>query len=272
MSAARHLEHDRAEPDVVDMVAELVDAHRHRVHVLRDPDAHGTTVATWHRVRVPSLIDQLDDAAPGGDQAPKSGGYASKPAARVDSIDALHTMDRGVTRWLNRYDVDQAHLDLGECVRRLGALMADRTRFDRCQRRTPAIDRASDAVTCCTWHDAARDVRRWWARARIVTGWDEPAWRPDVTCPVCGTRGSLGVRLRERVATCMECHEGWDATSYQQLAEHVRTESLARARAGRPMPCGRLDESPEVDMRVLCPACGSARCQRAVASRSTPAA
>ncbi len=258
------------------MIAELVDARRARERVERDPDAHGTRVVTWHRVRVPSLLDQLDDAAPANDQAPQSGAYESKPAARIDALAALVDIERGTNRWLNRYDVDHQTMTTDECVRALGALLAGR--MTRCHRRSAAVDKGTQLVTCCHWHDAARDVRRWWARARIVTGWDQPAWRPDATCPNCGTRGSLGVRLAERVATCVECHEGWDPTSYQELAEHVRVESLARARAGRPMPCAPVPgyepvvvaavpgERPASRL-VLCPACGSARCQRAVAAR-----
>jgi hypothetical protein len=277
VSAAPRIDQHQ-QPEVLDMVAELVDARRYRERIQRDPDQHGTRVTTWHRSRVPSLLDQLDDAAPGGDRAPSAAGYESKPAARIDAVDTLDTIDRGASRWLNRYDVDHGTWTTADAVRHLGVLLVRIDRAGhRCARSSPRIDRVSQAVTCCTWHELAREVRRWWARARIVTGWDEPAWRPDARCPVCGTLGSLGVRLRERIATCVECHEGWDPSSYQELADHVRAETLERAAAGRPMPCKRVPgyDPPVVPATavrpatalVQCRACGSARCQRAIASR-----
>lgn len=67
--------------------------------------------------------------------------------------------------------------------------------------------------------------------ARVVTGSDTPAWRPDATCPMCAVCGGLRVRLEDPSAICVECREIWDAGSYQQLGEHVRTESVERRRA-----------------------------------------
>lgn len=264
MSAAP-LDQPTPDLDVVDMITELVDGRRHRERVTREANHHGTTVVSYHRVRVPGLIHQLDDTAPAGETAPGSAGFESRPAARLDAIDTLDTIDRGASRWLNRYDVDHQHLDTTDCVRRLGALMAGWDRAgSRCHRRRPLLDHDRRPV-CCSWHEAAAEVRSWWARSRIVTGWDSPPWRPNASCPVCGMRGSLAVRLEERVATCVECHEAWDSTCYQEFADHVRVETIAAQLRGRPLPCLVVEGYEPASLRFLCKRCGRARCQRAVA-------
>lgn len=254
-----------AHVDVVDMITELVDRHSHREPVERD---RGTTrVRTGHVTEVRPLLEQLQVATPtstsGDDTAPHGGGFESQPAAHLESMDTILLIDQEASLWVRRARVDDAGLTTAECVRKVGALMAGMAqRGDRCHRFHPLLK--SGLVVCCTWHAAERDVRRWWAQARIVSGWDSPAWRPDATCPACNKRGGLRIRLSAKVGVCVECRETWDPATIGLLAEHIRAESFSTARAGRREPCWCPWPTPVDRIGGLCPSCASARCHRAI--------
>lgn len=206
--------------DVLDMVAELTRPHSHaEAYAVRVGE---TTFGRRHQTRVPSLIHQLQHASPTGDGGSRAGGYESRPTVRVEALDTLVRIDLAAARWVRELGEDDPG-STEACVRLLGSLLPS---ADRCKRHHANRDR-----DCCTAHAIEADVRRWYTQARVVTGWDTPPWRPDATCPNCAVRGSLRVRLEERSAVCAECHETWDASSYQQLGEHVRTEADERRRA-----------------------------------------
>lgn len=212
---------------LADIVAELTRTHTHREH-------YTVRVGqTWfgqdHVTNVPSLIHQLAyaDRPDTGDTG--AGGYASRPAARVESLDTLMTIDREASRWVRTmghddpadrvirdHDGNYRH-DLGSgaaaCILLLHGLLPS---LEPCKHR---------GLTCCQHHELDRDLRRWWTMARIATGWDSPAWRPANTCPVCGLRGGLRVKLAAQSAFCVECRETWDESSIGLLAEHIRVEN-----------------------------------------------
>lgn len=206
------------------MLAELTRPHRHRerYHV----ETGQTRWSKFHHTRVPSLLHQLQHADPGGEGAAR-GGYESRPAMRIEAYDGLTRIDLAAARWVK--DLGEDDPDTTEaCVRLLGALAAS---ADRCKRSKAKRHPASGRVECCTWHAIEIDVRSWWQQARILTGWDSPAWRPDSTCPACGARQSLRIRLEDRTGLCVECREVFGPDEYQQLAEHVRVETEARSSA-----------------------------------------
>jgi hypothetical protein len=70
-----------------------------------------------------------------------------------------------------------------------------------------------------------KTVRLWLTWARTLTGWDSPAFRPNVKCPACGMRGSLRVRLDRGTACCVEpnCYATWDQDTIGILAQIIRT-------------------------------------------------
>jgi hypothetical protein len=188
-----------AEYEVVDMVRELCEPTKHR-----QPYHLTLTGRTYHHATIsPPLLLQLADAiTPSGSAgAGAARPAASRPAARLDAIDTAARIEIDAARWLRTLDQDDAG-DLVDVVRRAGTHAATEPRL-------------------------ARDIRRWWTWARIATGWDLPAWQPDNTCPLCGTRGSLRIRLVEQLATCTNdpCRETWDATTIGLLADHIRAEN-----------------------------------------------
>lgn len=265
MTAARQVDWEH-HVDVIDMIAELVDRHRHREHYTRDLTAGlGYRLGQDHVVDAPPLLQQLEAATPspaGDTEAAAGGGFKSQPAAHVESIDTLILVDREASRWVREWKIDDAGLTTLDCVRKVGALMP---RMDRCHRHKPAR-RGDGTVACCTWHAAEADVRRWWVQARIVAGWDSPAWRPDATCPMCDQRGTLRVRLSAKAAVCVECRDTWDPSTISHLADHIRAETFTVRAAGRVEPCWCPWPSPIDRMGALCARCGSARCHRAVAA------
>lgn len=200
--------------ELLDYVRELCSPHQHREHyqVRRGQTWYGQD----HVTRMPALLDQLAYAPPMLG-AETHGGYASRPAASLESVDTLVRIDLAASRWIRDLGEDDGKpngepLDTVACVRRLGALAVSQ----------PAVTRT--AITA--------DVRRWWTWARIATGWDSPAWKPDNTCPLCGVRGSLRVKLADAIGWCNECHETWGRETIALLADHIRTENREDAEAG----------------------------------------
>lgn len=188
--------------DLHDHIRELTRPHTHRQHFTTRH--HGTWYGQHHTIHAPALLTQLQHAPPllG---AQTHGGYESRPAASLDSIDTLIRIDTHAAAWVR----DLGHDDPGHtdaCVQLLGALTASQPPATRTQ--------------------IAHDVRAWWTWARIATGWDSPAWRPDNNCPLCGRRGSLRVKLDAGAASCTECGETWNEASIGLLADHIRAENL----------------------------------------------
>lgn len=184
---------------VFDMARELCETTKRR-----EPYYLSLTGKTLHHPTIsPALIVQLYDAvAPSSSAA--TGGIqpaGSRPAARLDAIDTAVRIETDAARWLRKLGEDDSD-EVIVLIRRL----------------TPFT---------ITEHELGRDIRRWWTWARIVTGWDLPAWQPDNTCPICGTRGSLRIRLVEKLATCINdaCRETWDEATIGLLADHIRTEN-----------------------------------------------
>ncbi|WP_166375971.1 hypothetical protein [Aeromicrobium phragmitis] len=167
----------------------------------RNPDGTHTLVTQRHRTTSPSLLEQLASATePLAGDGDGVRAFASKPSARVDTIDAYLDIEREVLAWLRRLDLPiPDHHDLATELQRAAANADER--------------------------DIKRDVRSWWIRARTVTGWDSPAWRPRNTCPLCATSGSLRVRLDAQTAVCVSCWEGWDSSTIGLLADHIRREN-----------------------------------------------
>jgi hypothetical protein len=237
--------------DLAEMVAELTGPHTHVEHYTVRVD--GAWVGRDHTVRVPSLLQQLwanDTPSATVEEGPRPG-FASKPAARLDALDTAVRIDVEAARWLRDLGEDDP-TDTVACLRRLHALAVSAD---------PVTQRAIEA-----------DVRSWWVRARIVTGWDSPAWIPDNTCPSCGERGTLRVRLSDQIGTCTNdaCRVTWAAPeTIGLLADHIRGESLEERAPARdrgacwcPLPRPALE-----DLGYLCPRCGSASCTWALQRR-----
>ena len=246
--------------DPVDHIAELTRPHQHAERLTYKVGL--TTVTRNHITRVPPLVVQLSDASPSGAGEDRGGaGYESRPAAALEALDTLIRIDLEAARWVRDLGEDDPG-DTAACIRLLGSLMPS---AHRCHRTKPVV--VEGKVTCCTWHAVAGDVRRWWTQARIATGLDSPAWRPDNTCPMCGVRGSLRVKLLEQVAFCTGCHDTWSEETIGLLAEHMRAEGAVERRRAVEQLCWCPVVQPSYDKWPrLCPACGSPYCHRAAES------
>lgn len=188
--------------ELVDMVRELCEPTQHR-----EPYYVVLTGKTlYHATFAPPLMLQLFDAVEPSSSTEGGSGVAriaaSRPAARIDAIDTAFRIQIDAARWLRKLGLDDVTGDALDHIRRLHP-------------------------HALTESELARDVRRWWTWARIVTGWDLPAWQPDNTCPLCGVRGTLRVRLVEKLATCINdnCRETWDEVTIGLLADHIRSEN-----------------------------------------------
>lgn len=253
--------------ELADYIRELTEPHTHTEHyrIRRGQTWYGAN----HVTRVPPLIAQLwanDVPSQGAQDGPRPG-FGSKPAARLDALDTAARIDHDAQVWITnlggRVEPVADSIDL---VRRLHGRSAS---VVRCTRKAPRRD-DNHKVVCCTWHAIEVDVRAWWTQARIVTGWDSPAWSPDSTCPQCGERGTLKVRFADQLGMCTNdaCRVTWDVATIGLLADHIRAESEAtKVPVMRPLACSVQVDVVVPDLSVLCPSCGSARCVRALMAR-----
>lgn len=277
---ARHASLDVEAEQLRDHIADLTRTRSHR-EVLNRPAAAGGR--RDHFTRVPPLLDQLRYGDWTTSQQRGGSAFESRPAASVESLDTLIRIDLEAARWVRDLGEDDPG-DTIECVRFLGGLVASARRCRVHPRghqhdgQGCHLDSAGRRLTgwCCTWHNVAADVARWWTQARIITGWDQQAWSPDNTCPACGERRTLRIRLEERLGFCTSCRETWGPESYQELAAHVRAESEARRTpVAGPCWCPWPLSTRQADwvgvMFGLCPRCGSASCRHAVRSTGTKA-
>lgn len=212
--------------DVTDYVTDLCSPTiRREGFTIAQTNADGSTtyIQQQHRTTSPSLLEQLWGAVEASGST-ESGQrvFASKPSARLDAIDAAQRIDTGAFTWLRtlgHVDVynDKTLPDTAAAVRRLGSLVPS---VERCKLKKPAHDRM-----CCTAHYIETDIRSWWVTARVLTGWDSPAWQPDNSCPLCEIKGGLRVKLEHRTAVCVECGETWSPDTIGLLADHIRAEN-----------------------------------------------
>lgn len=192
--------------DTAVRVHELTTRHVHRER--RHYDNGGTTWDTWHFTTMPPLLEQLLHLQPASAGDSSQRGFRSQPPARIEALDTLGIIDQQAARWVRTLGYDDAAGVVG-CIRLLHGLHVSQ-----------AVER----------RDAIRgDIRRWWTMARVATGWDSPAWRPANTCPLCGKRGTLRVRLMAQVASCVACHETWAPDTIGLLADHIRGENHDQA-------------------------------------------
>lgn len=191
---------------LLDAVNELTLPHKHNEpRTYRDGE---TWITEPHVTDVPSLLDQLAGAIPGRTTDSSARGYASRTPGRDDAIDVLMLIDTAAWVWCDHAGLT-CRPTTAENVRALVGLHLEQGQVE----------------------DLSYEARSWVSLARVTTGWDKPAMAPDNTCPLCGKRGGLrikvgdGVRSTDATAACLNCHEYWDNDSIGLLAEHIRSEN-----------------------------------------------
>lgn len=215
----------RGKPEVADMARELCEPSSHRE--MYRPEVAAARKAIKHHLPkyhvsvTPSLLVQLDEsvAASSSAGAGTSRPAESRPTANLDAIDTAGQIETEAATWL-RYLGAEDPLEVTARVRRLASLIPS---LERCTRSHPL--REAGLVLCCKAHQIEVVIGRWWVQARVVTGWDMPAFEPNNTCPLCGVRGRIRVRFLEQLAVCLNCRESWDDTTIGLLADHIRHEN-----------------------------------------------
>lgn len=149
------------------------------------------------------LLTQLDAAVtPSAGTLSGARGYESRPSARIDALDVLALIDHETVRWVKTVTREDPRPDTTGNLRILAA----------------AVGSLGPGLL----KDLDHDVLRWWAAARVTTGWDSPAWAPHVACPVCEKVGGLRIRVAPMAGWCRECQAAWDDATIGLLGEHVR--------------------------------------------------
>lgn len=206
------------QPDLNQVVRQLTERFQSREFYVRKskPRYHTTS-------NQPLIIQLLRASSPSLARNESSGRAGSKPSANITAIDLaveIHTVARQRLFALEA-DFTGSTTDL---VRRLASLIPSQY---HCGLRHPKRDEQHQVI-CCQAHQIEADLRSWWIRSRLVTGWDLPPWRPDNTCPLCGHRGTLRIHSVEKIATCTHCAQTWDQATIGLLADHIRTENGER--------------------------------------------
>lgn len=195
----------------------------------RGPD--GTTlVARTHRVTEVSLLQQLSTAVATSGAEAGAGAFGSRPAARLDVVATLDTIRRGDPRlpvagvysWLT--GMNESPTDFPMIADALRKIRSMSPRLRKCRRAKGHYDDETE-THCCAFHHLERDASIWWTQARVATGWDSPAFKPNNTCPTCGERGSLRLRLEPTTGVCVDCRTTWTPETIGLLVRHIRHEN-----------------------------------------------
>ena len=195
MSAPRDALVQRVAADVDALVEPSTHVQPYTVQVGKE------TVTRSHRIRFPSLLNQMRDQSHDGTAPPDDDGgsfdtFGSKPPVNLQAIDRLRAIHDGVKNWRGKQKLEKLETELRH-------LVSDSTSL---------VDDELEAL--------ARDVGRWVTWARIVTGWTTPPFRPNADCPHCEHR-DLHVHLSDANAFCGHCGSTWDRDTIGLLAAHI---------------------------------------------------
>lgn len=234
--------------DLHDLITELTAPHTVTAHYVTRV---GTTwIGQNHRTKAAGLLWQLahSDPSKGSVEGATAKAFESTVISRTDALDLITHIREEVAEWLDDLGWTTPP-NLADAIRLLGSLAV-------------SADKA-------TAKEITYAVRGWWIQARVVTGWDSPAWSPDNTCPACEERRTVRIRAAERIASCIHCRAKWDESNISLLADHIRRENdkpkpaKVDASCWCPLPLPMVFE----DMRFTCGKCGSPKCRWALVAR-----
>lgn len=147
-----------------------------------------------HVTELPPLLDQIEASVHGvRGAAGSSGVFESRPTAALDAIDAMRHIGSQAAETVEELTRSEASILVASNLGRLEAVASS----------------LADAELVAL----ERKARSWWAHARIVAGFEEPAQRPHVKCPRCEAQDEIRLRLdlqgRLGIAVCRGCHATW---------------------------------------------------------------
>jgi hypothetical protein len=195
---------------IYDSITDLVRSRMHTQEISAYVDKEWRSKR--RQIEIPSLLDQLQAVFVSSSGEHAGSGFASRPNARIDAMDVLMRIDTEAGNWIDH---------LGHTIE---PELRDNLRWLNQQ--------APNMTDPEQLHDLALDSRGWATWARVVTGWEVPAFRPNNTCPLCAQRGGLRIRVGDDNAQgmCVHCGEHWTPATIGLLAEHILVESDTPAR------------------------------------------
>jgi len=160
-------------------------------------------------VRMPGLLAQLEHPADDSTAGSSSTGPGSRPPGSLEGASWLQVVER------------EARVVASSMLARLLGMAVPGVQVTIRPRRVhdsiAVVRRYVGDLDRDELLDVERAVRRWWARARIVTTWDTAPFKPHAACPHCAHVGRLQLRTRPIVLVCLECGEAWDTASLADL-------------------------------------------------------
>lgn len=200
--------------DIAETADALTDSSQHLEPIYTTDGSRNRKLTHVHRVTLPGLLAQVHDLFEPGSKSEDSGSStpSSRPPLNVEAASLHLQVTLAVTRWC---------WSLGLEIR------------DTVESNIRALVGAAASMDSDTQDALLSEMRSWRRRSAILTGWQTPPWRPRCSCPVCGTVGTLVVRLDLREAYCSswepqtqtQCEGWWDEETIGVLADHVRAET-----------------------------------------------
>jgi len=188
--------------DIADAADDLTEPHQHLEPIYEWTAQRNRRQVRVHRVRLPSLLDQLAAMfAPGsaGEQGGR-GVPGSRPPLRLDAVSVHSFIGAGAARWAwsLRLEIrDTTASTIRGLVGAAGVMDSD------------------------TQVSLLGELCQWRHQAQVLTGWKTPPYRPFVACPLCDRVGGLRVHLGTQTAACVRCWATWTPDTVGVLAAHV---------------------------------------------------
>lgn len=259
----------RTVSDLTEIIHELVSPSRHRQPYRagwQRPNRTGPVIrdhVTDHESLIAQLraaiVDRADtQAGAKAGQVPTT----TLPRFSVDAFDRMERIRHEVAEWCNTLGVPSRSAESGRLI--ITYLEVIERAVDNSRLGNPETTRAiavlravGSLISTAVEPDLVRfielapgfdqerldgigdDADRWRTWCRIMTGWQDPALRPHVPCPNCGTiageRAGLRIRIESaggtggirgdaaaRAGVCLSCNRTWDAEHFGLLAAQLR--------------------------------------------------
>jgi hypothetical protein len=203
------IDRSRMLQDIADTADALTEPHQHH-EPIHDYDQHrNKRMRRVYTTTQPGLLHALWEAIEPGradTNGAQGGGFGSAPPLCLEALSRHTAIQIGVT-WL--------------CWT-IGTPQRDTTASS-----IRALVGAAANIDSDAQRFMLRELRTWRTWCAVMTGWQTPAYAPNVPCPACEKASGLRINLGRKTAMCIHCDARWDEDRIGVLADYVRATKEA---------------------------------------------